>query len=154
MRLSLKPLNKGGVSMQPFATINDLSTLWRKMSPEEITRAEGLLPVVSARLRLEAEKVGKDIDLMMAESISYKEVVKSVTVDIVARTLMTSTSQEPMSQFSQSALGYTVSGTFLTPGGGLFIKRDELRALGLRKQRYGVMEFYDTNQRNHSYFNQ
>lgn len=140
--------------MQDFATINDLTTLWREMSLDELTRAEALLSVVSARLRLEAEKVGKDIDLMIADSVSYGNVVKSVTVDIVARTLMTSTSQEPMSQFSQSALGYTVSGTFLTPGGGLFIKRDELKALGLRKQRYGVMEFYDTNQRNHGYFNQ
>jgi len=125
-----------------FATVEDLTALWRPMSADEKTRAEALLPVVSDRLRLEAEKVGKNIDQMIADSISYRNVVKSVTVDIVARTLMTSTSQEPMSQFSQSALGYTVSGTFLTPGGGLFIKRDELKALGLRKQRYGVIDFY------------
>ncbi|WP_264467521.1 phage Gp19/Gp15/Gp42 family protein [Caldibacillus thermoamylovorans] len=102
-----------------------------------------MLPVVSNRLRQEADRVGKDIDKMIEESEAYKDVVKSVTVDIVARTLMTSTDQEPMTQFSQSALGYTVSGTFLTPGGGIFIKRDELKALGLRKQRYGVMEFYE-----------
>ena len=125
-----------------FATAEDLTALWRPMSADEKTRAEALLPVVSDRLRLEAEKVGKDIDQMIADSISYKNVVKSVTVDIVARTLMTSTTQEPMTQYSQSALGYTVSGTFLTPGGGLFIKRDELKALGLRKQRYGVIDFY------------
>ncbi|WP_211316702.1 phage Gp19/Gp15/Gp42 family protein [Oceanobacillus arenosus] len=137
-----------------FATVEDLTALWRPMSADEQTRAEALLPVVSDRLRLEAEKVEKNIDQMITDSVSYKNVVKSVTVDIVARTLMTSTSQEPMSQFSQSALGYTVSGTFLTPGGGLFIKRDELKALGLRKQRYGVMDFYDTNQRNNNYFNQ
>lgn len=140
--------------MQDFATINDLTTLWREMSPEEITRAEALLPVVSDRLRLEAEKVGKDVDQMIVDSVSYKSVVKSVTVDIVARTLMTSTNKEPMTQYSESALGYSVSGTFLTPGGGLFIKRDELKALGFRKQRYGVMEFYDIDQRNNSYFNQ
>ncbi|RDW21037.1 hypothetical protein CWR48_04285 [Oceanobacillus arenosus] len=140
--------------MMNFATVEDLTALWRPMSADEQTRAEALLPVVSDRLRLEAEKVEKNIDQMITDSVSYKNVVKSVTVDIVARTLMTSTSQEPMSQFSQSALGYTVSGTFLTPGGGLFIKRDELKALGLRKQRYGVMDFYDTNQRNNNYFNQ
>ena len=94
-------------------------------------------------LRMEAIKVNKDIDLMAIGSEVYADVVKSVTVDIVARTLMTSTNQEPMSQFSQSALGYSVSGTFLTPGGGLFIKRDELKALGLRSQRVGVMEPYE-----------
>lgn len=129
--------------MTPFATIDDLTNLWRTMTPEEQLRAEALLPVVSNRLRQEADRVGKDIDKMIEESEAYKDVVKSVTVDIVARTLMTSTDKEPMTQFSQSALGYTVSGTFLTPGGGIFIKRDELKALGLRKQRYGVMEFYE-----------
>ena len=68
--------------------------------------------------------------------------MKSVTVDIVARVLMTSTNAEPMTQMSQSALGYTVSGTYLVPGGGLFIKKTELARLGLRRQRYGVIDFY------------
>ena len=129
--------------MTPFATVEDLTNLWRPLQLEEQTRAESLLPVVSNRLRQEADNVGKDIDQMIEESEIYKDVVKSVTVDIVARTLMTSTNQEPMTQYSESALGYSVSGTFLTPGGGLFIKRDELKALGLRKQRYGVMEIYE-----------
>ncbi len=129
--------------MTPFATTTDLQNLWRELSPDELNRAESLLEVVSNRLRLEAENVGKDIDEMIDDSLVYKDVVKSVTVDIVARTLMTSTDQEPMKQYSESALGYSVSGTFLTPGGGLFIKRDELKALGLRKQRYGVIDFYE-----------
>lgn len=129
--------------MTPFATVDDLTNLWRPMSAEEQNRAEALLPIVSNRLRQEADNVGKDIDEMIVKSDVYKDVVKSVTVDIVARTLMTSTDKEPMTQYSESALGYSVSGTFLTPGGGLFIKRDELKALGLRKQRYGVIDFYD-----------
>jgi len=53
---------------------------------------------------------------------------------------MTSTDKEPMSQFSESALGYTVSGTFLSPGGGLFIKKSELARLGLRRQKIGVID--------------
>src|SRR5690625_1205265 len=128
--------------MTPFATIDDLTNLWRPMTSDEQSRADALLSVVSNRLRQEADNVGKDIDQMIEESETYKDVVKSVTVDIVARTLMTSTNQEPMTQYSESALGYSVQGTFLTPGGGLFIKRDELKALGLRKQRYGVIDFY------------
>ena len=139
-----KHLNEGGDKMKPFATVEDLTNLWRPLKPEEQIRAEELLKVVSNRLRQEADRVGKDIDQMIEEKGEvYEDVVKSVTVDIVARTLMTSTDKEPMTQFSQSALGYTVSGTFLTPGGGIFIKRDELKALGLRRQRYGVIEFYD-----------
>ena len=130
--------------MEPFATVEDLTNLWRPLKPEEQIRAEELLKVVSNRLRQEADRVGKDIDKMIEEKGEvYEDVVKSVTVDIVARTLMTSTDQEPMTQFSQSALGYSVQGSFLNPGGGIFIKRDELKALGLRRQRYGVIEFYD-----------
>jgi len=48
---------------------------------------------------------------------------------------------------SQSALGYSVSGTFLVPGGGLFIKRSELARLGLLRQRVEVIELYDRNNR-------
>lgn len=126
-----------------FATTNDLASLWRPLKPGEVGRAESLLTVVSDSLRVEAQKVGKDLDVLVADSVSYANVVKSVTVDVVARTLMTSTDQEPMTQMTESALGYSVQGSFLVPGGGLFIKNSELARLGLRRQRYGVMEIYD-----------
>lgn len=128
--------------MVPFATVQDVIDLWRALSPDEITRVNALLPIVSDSLRVEAERVGRDMDSMMANSETYASVVKSVTVDVIARTLMTATDQEPMSQFAESALGYSQSGTFLVPGGGLFIKRSELARLGLRRQRYGVFEPY------------
>ncbi|MGI6349635.1 MAG: phage Gp19/Gp15/Gp42 family protein [Eubacteriales bacterium] len=131
--------------MANFATINDLITLWRPLNPDEVDRAESLLEVVSDSLRVEAKKVGKDLDEMIAASPSYANVVKSVTVDVVARTLMTSTDSEPMIQTSESALGYSYSGTFLVPGGGLFIKNTELVRLGLKRQRYGVIEPYGTD---------
>jgi hypothetical protein len=129
--------------MENFATVQDITNLWRPLkNADETTRAESLLEVVSDNLREEAKKVGRDLDIMVAESPSYANVVKSVTVDIVARTLMTSTDQEPMTQATESALGYSWSGSFLVPGGGLFIKKTELARLGLRKQRYGVIDFY------------
>src|SRR5690625_7003221 len=65
-----KHLNKGGVIMTPFATIDDLTNLWRPMSADEQTRATGLLPVVSNRLRQEADNVGKDIDQRSEEHTS------------------------------------------------------------------------------------
>lgn len=128
--------------MSSFATISDVETLWRYLKQEETDRASFLLEVVSDSLRVEAGKVGKDLDAMVLKSAAYANVVKSVAVDIVARTLMTSTDQEPMTQFNQSALGYSASGSFLVPGGGLFIKKSELARLGLRRQRYGVMNLY------------
>lgn len=128
--------------MQPFATITDLSNLWRTLKMDEVDRAESLLEVVSDSLREEAHKVGKDLDAMISERPSYATVVKSVVVDVVARTLMTSTDQEPMTQFAEGAMGYSVSGSYLVPGGGLFIKDSELKRLGLRRQRMGVIEPY------------
>lgn len=128
--------------MTDFATIDDVNRLFRQLNPAESEKATALLPVVSASIRQEAMKVGIDIDKMLKEGKLLQEVVRSVTVDVVARALMTSTNSEPMSQMSQSALGYSVSGTYLVPGGGLFIKKSELARLGLRKQRYGVIDFY------------
>lgn len=129
--------------MTPFATTTDMAELWRPMSPAEQERAEKLLEVISDSLRYEAVKVGKDLDTMMEQTPILVNVVKSVTVDVAARTLMTSTDGEPLSQMSESALGYTVSGTYLVPGGGLFIKKSELARLGLRRQRIGVREIYE-----------
>lgn len=128
--------------MSDFATIQDVIDLWREVTPQEKERAEKLLPIVSDSLRTEAQKVGKDLDKMIVENPCLANVAKSVTVDVVARTLMTSTDSEPMSQISQSALGYSVSGTYLVPGGGLFIKKSELARLGLRRQRYGAIDIY------------
>ena len=128
--------------MSAFATVDDLTRLWRPMTSEEQTRAEALLEVISASLRVEADKVGKDLDAMVAEDDSLAAVAMSVTVDVAARTLMTSTNQEPMTQLSQTAGPYSTSGAFLVPGGGLFIKRSELARLGLRRQKCGVMEIY------------
>lgn len=132
--------------MEPFATIEDLKSLWRPLKQDERERAEKLLEIVSDSLREEAVRVGKDLDKMIDEKPSYfTNVVKSVTVDIVARTLMTSTDQEPMTQTTESALGYSWSASYLVPGGGLFIKNSELNRLGLRRQRYGVIDFYGEN---------
>ena len=123
--------------MKNFATVDELQELWRPLKLDEQKRAEALLKVVSASLRVEAEKVGKDLDKLFVANESYAYVVKSVVVDVVARTLMTSTNQEPMTQVSEGALGYTWSGSYLVPGGGLFIKDSELKRLGFKKQRYG-----------------
>ncbi|WP_243096287.1 phage Gp19/Gp15/Gp42 family protein [Streptococcus dysgalactiae] len=138
--------------MANFATTDDVILLWRPLSVDELKRANALLKVVSDTLRMEADKVGKDLDKTMVDKPYFVNVIKSVTVDIVARTLMTSTQGEPMAQESQSALGYTWSGTYLVPGGGLFIKDSELKRLGLKKQRYGGIELYGEIERDNSCF--
>lgn len=130
--------------MADFATIDDVIALYRPLESDEITRAEELLPVISARLRQYAINTGRDLDKMIAEDLSGRlsVVARSVTVDVLARTLQTPTSGPPMSQVSESALGYTVSGTYTNPGGGIFIKNSELKALGLLRQRYGMVDHF------------
>ena len=128
--------------MAAFATVQDVIELWRDLTPEESDRAEALLPVVSDSIRVEAERVGKNVDEMAHESSEYASVLRSVVVDVVARTLMTSTNREPSTQYSESALGYSQSSTFLVPGGGLFIKNSELARLGLRRQKIGTLEMF------------
>lgn len=124
-----------------YVKTTDVANVWRALSPGEEERAEALIPLVEDSLRLEARRVGKDLDVL-AEDAVFENVLKSVIIDVVARTLMTSTNQEPMIQSAESALGYSQSGTFLVPGGGLFIKNSELAKLGLKRQRYGAIEMY------------
>lgn len=126
--------------MIDYVTIDDVITLFRPLTPEERAKAEELIPIVLDSLRVEADKVGKDLDIMLDENEALRNVLKSVVVDVVGRTLNTSTKAEPMSQMSESALGYSVSGTFLVPGGGLFIKKSELARLGIKRQQIRSIE--------------
>ena len=128
--------------MDNFATIEDIRTLWRSLTPEEEERASALLQKVSSILRSEADKVGKDLDLMIQQKPYLADVATSVTVDVVARALATPTNQEPVSQFTESAMGYSYSGTYLVPGGGVFIKNSELARLGLKRQKMGGMKLW------------
>lgn len=136
--------------MSDFATVDDVIALKRALTAEEQERAAALIPIVCNSLRYEADKVGKDLDEMVENSDALASVAKSVTVDVVMRELMTSTNSEPMTQFSESGLGYSVSGSYLVPGGGIFIKKAELKRLGLMRQRYGVIEFYGSQSGNNS----
>ena len=116
------------------------------MAEEE--RAANLLPAISDVLRSEAERRGYDLDSMIEESASYETVVKTTTVDICVRALRqdTSATGEPMAQESQSALGYSWSGTYAIPGGSnLPIMRNDLKRLGITKQRWGALDIYGTD---------
>ena len=119
-------------------TVDQIEALWRPMTEEEKLRAQKLIEVVNAIIDDEAERLGRDPHDL---GIRYHARL-SVVTDIIARTLMTSTNQEPMTQITQSAGGYSTSGTYLVPGGGLYIKKSEWARLGLRRQRIGVIDFY------------
>lgn len=131
--------------MSDFATLADvLSIEGVTYTTEEQERVNTLLPLVSDMIRTAGSSVGMDIDALVQEDPAYASVVKLVTCDVVARVMRQSMTGDPMSQESQSALGYSWSGTYAVPGGGvaMSLMRNELKALGIRRQRYGVMDLW------------
>lgn len=124
---------------EAFATVADIEALYRSLTDEEVTRAEAMLPLLSDTLRMIGKKVGKDLDATMLEDATYGSVLKLVTVDIVVRALRQNTNGEAMAQESQSALGYSWSGTYAVPGGGIAnaIMNNDLKRLGLTNQQIG-----------------
>jgi hypothetical protein len=130
-----------------FATVEDVELLGGKtLTTDERTRTAALLPVISDLLRTEAAKVGRNLDGMIVadETGAYANTVRMVTVDVTIRALRQETSGEPMSQESQSGLGYTWSGTYAIPGGGISgcIMNNDLKRLGLKRQRIGALDIY------------
>ena len=129
--------------MVEYATVADvIATTGINYTTAEQQRIAVLIPQVSAVICNEAHKVGMDIDVMISEDDIYAEVVKTVCVDVVSRIMRQSSTGEPMSQESQSALGYSWSGTYAVPGGGvaMSLMNNELKRLGIKRQKYGVME--------------
>ena len=125
----------------PFATVNDIQNLWRPLTAEEQSRAEHLLPLISDELRVIAKGVDVDLDAMAASDEAYASVLKIVTVDVTVRVLRQSTEGDAMTQESQSGLGYSWSGSYAVPGGGIAnsILNNDLKKLGLKRQKIGVM---------------
>lgn len=137
--------------MSDYATVNDVIALWRDLTSEEQERVSALLPIISDELRYRATLVGRDLDAMIEEIPSLASVAKEVTVSAISRILRQSTSGEIMSQESQSGLGYSWSGTYAIPGGGIgnAILPSDLKRLGLKRGRIGIIDFYDPrNDRN------
>lgn len=137
---------------EPFATINDVITLWRPLTADEETRVTALLPIISDELRVRAEFAGRNLDEMIDANSALANVAKEVTVSAISRVLRQSTTGEPMTQESQAGLGYSWSGTYSIPGGGIgnAIFPTDLKRLGLKRPRIGVIDFYDPRNDNNA----
>lgn len=128
-----------------FATLADvIAVSGATYTTAEQGRISTLLPLLSDTLREEARKVGKDLDDMAYGDEVYTNTLKLVACDIVIRAMRQTSTGEPMAQESQSALGYTWSGTYAIPGGGIAqaIMKNDLKRLGLRRQRMGVIDLW------------
>lgn len=130
--------------MSNYATLEDVLTLSGATYTEaQQDRIEALLPLISDLIRTEGAKYGKDVDSLVEDS-AYASVVKLVTVDVIVRVLRQATDGEPMSQMSQSALGYSVSGTYAIPGGGISggLMENDKKRLGFKRQQIGSITLW------------
>lgn len=127
-----------------YATIEDVIKLGRKLTAEEQEKAAALLPVARAKLSTACKKYGKDLDIMIADEPDVELVAKDIIVRATLRAVDAIADSSPAtSQASQSAMGYSVSMTYLNAGQQLYFLRNELKELGVMRQRYGAMEVYD-----------
>ena len=85
---------------------------------------------------------------MIEETPTLASVAKLVTVDIVGRVLRQSTDGDPMTQESQSGLGYSWSGTYAIAGGGIAaaIMKNDLKRLGILRQSMGTVTLWGKSQ--------
>ena len=136
---------------EPYATVLDVINLWRPLTADESTKVNALLPIISDELRYRANLVGRDLDQMIEQTPTLASVAKEVTVSVVTRIIRQSTTGEAMTQESQSGLGYSWSGTYAVAGGGIgnAIMNNDLKRLGLKRARIGVIDFYDPRNDGH-----
>lgn len=132
--------------MSAFVTVAEVEARYRPLTTEERERAEVLLSDISDLLRDEADKAGKDLDAMAEAKPAYLTKVKIVVGDVLMRFLRQSMDGEPISQETESANGFSWSGTYAFPYGGVAsaLMRNDLKSLGLaKKSRLGVVSLWD-----------
>lgn len=127
-----------------YATIQDIETYWRTLTAAEQNTALAMISDASAKIRLKASQRGKNFDEMLTENTDLSNVAKTIVCKCVINA-MKMLEAVPASQFSESAGGYSVSGTYYAPGGGLLISKKDWAELGLAVQTYGSVDVYGLN---------
>jgi hypothetical protein len=122
-----------------LATVEDYEKIYNAhLTDAEHERVETLLEYASALLRTEASNRGYNLDLIIARDGAKKIVAKMVVLASVKRAMHTNeVTEAPLEQFSQSAMGYTVSGTYLNPGDDIYFLNNELKRLGINRKAQG-----------------
>lgn len=130
-----------------YAEVSDITALGKNLTSSQLNAVEILLDMASSKLRIIANKYGRNIDDMINDEFlgeDYRNAVKSVIIQSVLRAVDSMENvPSTVSQGSQSALGYSVSMTYLNAGQNLYFLRNELKELGIIHQTYGAVEMYN-----------
>ena len=122
-----------------LATVDEYEEVYSvHLSETDKKRVEALLMYASSLLRVEASNRGYNLDIIILKDEAKKYVAKMVVLASVKRAMHTNeVTEAPLEQFSQSAMGYTVSGTYLNPGDDIYFLNNELKRLGIAKKSQG-----------------
>lgn len=126
--------------MENFATVEDVMNLYGPLNADQLSKVEQLLTYTSSYFRTLAKEYGRNLNQEVIDDEDMKNNAKLATCNVVIRELDKGNSS--LSQESQSALGYTWSGTYVNTGGGLSILNKDLKLLGLNRQRIGMVDIY------------
>lgn len=132
--------------MDIYASVEDYEKVYNTaLNNDQHKRLLMLIELASSLLREEANKRNMNLSAVISSSDDKANVAKMVVLACVHRVMSKDDDQDmPLEQFSQSALGYTFSGTYVNPGDDLYYLRNELKRMGIIKQRYGAMDIYET----------
>lgn len=132
--------------MDIYASIEDYEKVYNiVLNNVQQKRLLILIELASSLLREEASKRKINLSAVINSSDDKANVAKMVVLACVHRVMAKDDEQDmPLEQFSQSALGYTFSGTYVNPGDDLYYLKNELKRMGIIKQRYGAVEIYET----------
>lgn len=125
-----------------YAEVSDLIAFGHSLTAAQSQAAQALIEQASAKLRIAAEKYGADIDSMIAIDSDYALAVKSIVVQAVMRAVNSTDDSAAISQGSESIGAYSVSMTYVNAGQSLYFLRNELKELGLVRQKYGALDLY------------
>lgn len=130
-----------------YASVEDITALGISLTATQRDAAEILLSTASSKLRLIANKYGINLDAAVSEDDDYNAAVKSIVVQSVTRALNSISDASPAaSQGSETNGSYSISMTYLNAGQSLYFLRNELKELGLKRQVYGALELYGTEE--------
>ena len=122
--------------MQPFATTSDIADGWRALTTDEQTRAESLLVRASAMIASELDRAGVTWPTT-TEPLATNLV--TATCNVVRRAMSVPTDFQPVSQYTQSAVGYSETMAYANPNGDMYLTAQEKSSLGIGRQRMGFM---------------
>lgn len=126
-----------------YATVSDIQAIGKSLTAQQMESAEILLTQASAKLRTIAKKYSKSIDSMIEEDEDFGLTVKAVVIQAVCRALDAVSQSSTVSQGTETIGAYSLTTTYLNGGQSLYFLKNELKDLGLIRQRYGAIEIYD-----------